>query len=118
MPQLPGCPRDLAPLFSAEGIPSVKIGLLAVVPTARSPAVFAPSPTILHRRVARPYFALSLYSGDEMLLKIGLVLLVAWLLGMAGVYRLGQNVHIFLLAGLMLLLLGFLKAREAAGKAP
>ena len=53
-----------------------------------------------------------------MLLKIGLVLLVAWLLGIAGVYRLGQNVHIFLLAGLMLLLLGFLKAREAAGKAP
>ena len=53
-----------------------------------------------------------------MLLKIGLVLLVTWLLGVLGAYRLGQNVHIFLLVGLMLLLLGFLKAREAAGKAP
>jgi hypothetical protein len=52
-----------------------------------------------------------------MLFKIGLVLLVAWLLGMVGVYRLGQNVHFFLLAGLMLLLLGVLKARDAAGKA-
>jgi hypothetical protein len=53
-----------------------------------------------------------------MLLKSGLVLLAAWLLGMLGVYRLGQSVHIFLLVGLMLLLLGFLKARDAAGKAP
>lgn len=53
-----------------------------------------------------------------MLQKIGLVLLVAWLLGMLGVYRLGQNVHILLLVGLMLLFLGVLKARDAAGKAP
>jgi hypothetical protein len=57
--------------------------------------------------------------GGEMLLKIGLVLLLAWLLGIVGVYRLGQNVHFLLLVGLMLLLLGFLKARDAtAGKAP
>ena len=53
-----------------------------------------------------------------MLLKIGLALLLVWLLGIIGVYRLGQNVHIFLLIGLMLLLVGFLKARDAAGKAP
>jgi hypothetical protein len=53
-----------------------------------------------------------------MLLKIGVLLLVAWLLGIADVYRLGQNVHILLLLGLMLLFLGFLKARDAAGKAP
>ena len=52
-----------------------------------------------------------------MLLKFGLVLLAAWLLGMLGVYRIGQNVHFLLLVGLMLLLLGFLKARDAAGKA-
>ena len=52
-----------------------------------------------------------------MLLKFGLLLLVAWLLGILGLYRLGQNIHIFLLVGLMLLLLGFLKARDAAGKA-
>jgi hypothetical protein len=53
-----------------------------------------------------------------MLLKIGLVLLVAWFLGVVGVYRLGQGVHVFLLLGLLLLLLGFLKARDAAAKAP
>ena len=53
-----------------------------------------------------------------MLLKIGLVVLVAWVLGIVGVYRLGQNVHVFLLVGLMLVLLGFLRARDAAGKAP
>jgi hypothetical protein len=52
-----------------------------------------------------------------MLLKFGLVLLAAWVLGMLGVYRLGQSVHILLLVGLMLLLLGFMKARDAAGKA-
>ena len=49
-----------------------------------------------------------------MLLKIALVLLVAWLLGVLGLYRVGDLVHVLLLVGLMLLLLGFLKAREAA----
>ena len=53
-----------------------------------------------------------------MLLKISLALLAAWLLGILGAYRLGQNVHVFLLVGLMLLLLGFLEARDATGKAP
>lgn len=52
-----------------------------------------------------------------MLLKFGLVLLAAWVLGMLGVYRLGQGVHIFLLVGLLLLLLGILRAHDAAGKA-
>lgn len=36
-----------------------------------------------------------------MLLKIGLVLPVAWLLGIVGEYRLGQNVHFLLLVRLM-----------------
>jgi hypothetical protein len=53
-----------------------------------------------------------------MILKIGLVLLAVWLLGMLGAYQMGQAIHIFLLVGLMLLLLGVLKARDAAGKAP
>jgi hypothetical protein len=52
-----------------------------------------------------------------MLLKLSLVLLAAWLLGIPGVYRLGQNVDIFLLVWLTLLLLGFLKARGAADQA-
>jgi hypothetical protein len=48
-----------------------------------------------------------------MLVKIAVVLLVAWLIGVLGVYNLGELVHVLLLGGLMLLLLGFLKAREA-----
>ena len=104
-------------MFTAEGTHSANADLLADVPTAHSPAQFALSPTILHRTVARRPFARPLCSGGEMLLKIGLILLVAWLLGIVGVYRLGQNVHIFLLVGLMLLLLGFLRARDAAAKA-
>jgi hypothetical protein len=50
--------------------------------------------------------------GGEMLLKLALVLLVAWLVGVLGVYNIGDMVHV-LLVGPMLLLLGFLKAREA-----
>jgi hypothetical protein len=49
-----------------------------------------------------------------MLLKIALVLLAVWLFGVLGVYDIGDTVHIFLLVGGMLFLLGFLKAREAA----
>jgi hypothetical protein len=52
-----------------------------------------------------------------MLVKVGLVLLAVWLLGLVGVYRIGELFHIFLLAGLMLLLLGFLHARDAAVRA-
>lgn len=52
-----------------------------------------------------------------MYFKIALVLLVAWLLGVAGVYRIGDRVHVLLLVGLMLLLLAFLKARDAAVRA-
>jgi hypothetical protein len=49
-----------------------------------------------------------------MLLKIAFVLIVVWLLGVLGVYPAGEVVHALLLVGLMLLLLGFLKAREEA----
>ena len=49
-----------------------------------------------------------------MLLKIAFVLLIAWLLGVLGLYRIGDLVHVFLLVGLMLFLLGTLKARDAA----
>jgi hypothetical protein len=55
-----------------------------------------------------------LRSGGEMLLKIAFVLLIAWLLGVVGLYRIGDLVHVLLLIGLMLLLLGALKARDAA----
>ena len=49
-----------------------------------------------------------------MLLKIAFALLIVWLLGVLGLYRIGDLVHVPLLVGLMLLLLGALKARDAA----
>ena len=49
-----------------------------------------------------------------MFLKIGFVLLIAWLLGVLGLYRIGELVHVLLLVGLMLLLMGALKDRDAA----
>jgi hypothetical protein len=52
-----------------------------------------------------------------MLFTIALVLLALWLLGLVGVYRVGDLFHVFLLIGLMFLLLGFLRAREAALRA-
>jgi hypothetical protein len=55
-----------------------------------------------------------LRSGGEMLLKIAFVLLIAWLLGVLGLYRIGDLVRALLLVGLMLLLLGALTARDAA----
>jgi hypothetical protein len=51
-----------------------------------------------------------------MLLKAALVLLIAWILGVLGIYNAGQLVHVLLLVGLMLLLLGVLKARDAAAR--
>jgi len=37
-----------------------------------------------------------------------------WLFGVAGIYNIGTLVHVVLLAGLMLLLLGALKERDTA----
>ena len=49
-----------------------------------------------------------------MLFKIAFVLLVVWLLGVLGAYPAGALVHVLLLVGLMLLMLAFLRARDAA----
>jgi hypothetical protein len=49
-----------------------------------------------------------------MRLKVAFVLLLAWLLGVVGLYRIGDLVHVLLLVGLILLLLGALEARDAA----
>jgi Family of unknown function (DUF5670) len=53
-------------------------------------------------------------AGGEMLFTLALILLAAWLLGVLGLYAAGDAVHVLLLIGLMLLLLSFLKARDAA----
>jgi hypothetical protein len=49
-----------------------------------------------------------------MLFKTALALLVAWLIGVLTVDREGNLIHVLLLTGLTLLLLAFLRAREAA----
>ena len=49
-----------------------------------------------------------------MLFKTALVLLAAWFLGVLGVYTVGNLVHVLLLIGLLLLLLAFVKGRDAA----
>jgi hypothetical protein len=51
-----------------------------------------------------------------MLFKAAITLLIIWLLGMFGVYRVGDLVDVFLLVGLMLVLLAVLKARDAAAR--
>ena len=48
-----------------------------------------------------------------MYIKTGSALLIVWLLGVFGIYNGGSLVHIPLLVGLMLLLLGVLKSRDA-----
>jgi hypothetical protein len=48
-----------------------------------------------------------------MLLKAALLLLVAWLLGVVGVYNVGTLVHVLLLVGLMLLLLAVARGLQA-----
>ena len=55
-----------------------------------------------------------LRSGGQILLKIVFVLLIAWPLGVLGLYRIGDLVHVLLLVGLTLLPLGALAARDAA----
>jgi fatty acid desaturase len=47
----------------------------------------------------------------------GTALLVVWAIGAAGPFAIGEIVHALLLAGLWLLLLAFLKARDAAAHA-
>ena len=49
-----------------------------------------------------------------MLLKAALLILTIWLVGVLGLYEAGSLVHVLLLGGLMMLLLGTLKARDAA----
>jgi hypothetical protein len=49
-----------------------------------------------------------------MLLTIALGILLLWVLGVSGLFAVGQMVHVLLLVGLMLLLLSFAKGRDTA----
>ena len=48
-----------------------------------------------------------------MLLKAALLVLAVWFIGVLGLYEARTLVHVLLLVGLMMLLLGVLKARDA-----
>jgi hypothetical protein len=67
---------------------------------------------------SRRFSAAVLCTGGEMLFTTAIVLLAIWLLGIVGVYRIGDLVHVCLLLGLMFLLLAALKARDAALRPP
>ena len=47
-----------------------------------------------------------------MYLKTALVLLIAWILGILGVYNVGTPVHMLLLLGLLFLLVAFVDRRR------
>ena len=49
-----------------------------------------------------------------MLFTIALIVLGAWVVSLSGVFPGGDLAHVLLLVGLMLLLLAFVKGREAA----
>ena len=52
--------------------------------------------------------------GGKSFLKAALLLLAVWFVGVLGLYDVGTLVHVFLLVGLLMLLLGALKRRDAA----
>jgi len=50
-----------------------------------------------------------------MLYTIAVILLVAWLLGIVGLYTVGSFVHVLLVAALVLFVVGLLNARRVLG---
>jgi hypothetical protein len=51
----------------------------------------------------------------SMLYMIAVILLVAWLLGVTGIYTIGASVHVVLLVALVLFVAGVLSSRRAVG---
>ena len=49
-----------------------------------------------------------------MLVKIAIVLLIAWVMGITGLFNVGPAVHALLLGGMFLLLLALVRRRDAA----
>lgn len=50
-----------------------------------------------------------------MLYTIAVILLVAWLLGLVGIYTVGAFVHVLLIAAIVLFLVGLLNGRRTLG---
>ena len=67
----------------------------------------------LHSATVSDLRAGRLLFGGRMLFTTALVLMVAWLLGVLGVYTVGKSVHVLLLISLLLMLLALVKARDA-----
>jgi uncharacterized membrane protein YtjA (UPF0391 family) len=51
----------------------------------------------------------------EMLYTIAVILLVAWLLGFAGIYAIGSFVHVLLVVAIVLVLVGLVSGRRTLG---
>ena len=49
---------------------------------------------------------------EEMLLTLALILFVAWLLGLVGVYTIGSIVHVFLVIAIVLFIVGLISGRR------
>jgi hypothetical protein len=50
-----------------------------------------------------------------MLYTIAVILLVAWLLGLVGLYTVGSFVHVLLVAAIVLFVMGLLNGRRVLG---
>jgi len=50
-----------------------------------------------------------------MLYTIGVILLVAWLLGLVGIYTIGSFVHVLLVVAIVLFLVGLISGRRVLG---
>jgi hypothetical protein len=50
-----------------------------------------------------------------MLYTLAVILLIAWLLGVGGIYTIGSFVHVLLVVALVLFLFGLLGGRRALG---
>ena len=48
-----------------------------------------------------------------MLYAIAVIVLIAWLLGIVGIYTIGSLVHVLLVVALVLVLIGFLNGRRS-----
>jgi uncharacterized membrane protein YtjA (UPF0391 family) len=52
------------------------------------------------------------WEGDTMLFALALILLIAWALGLGGVYAIGSIVHVLLVIAIVLFLVGLISGRE------
>jgi hypothetical protein len=50
-----------------------------------------------------------------MLYTIAAILLIAWLLGISGIYTIGASIHVVLIVALVLFVAGVLSSRRAVG---